>query len=1088
MLQIVTNCNNKMDKRGRIILSIAIISAILISIFYLCLVIANPENNWIIEDNKVYVDNNNIRISAAPHTLHESSYVYFNIISKVYEGNADLILGFDTPLVSPTKAELYKPELKTITNSYTCNSNFNYTTEPKHAWCYIQNNQTQELELIYEHDFETLDLEKKTIYWEKSYLQEWKDYTNTLTSTSYNFEGINEWHYIKNIPIQKNKEYLFRSLINIPRKSRFSPMPVDIKYWAAIKPSGETLQQAISNNHLYYLDPWVNSSGQDQDKGYLTTGLNIYYKIDEASGTTTEELIRSKNLTGLGGSRQTGLINKSYLENNEVRDSGYTLNSISNSDSEFSICSWHYRTGNLGVNNRIIGNDDSGGVSSNGEFAILASGDNNGNIINIALYDGAGLRQITPTTLLPINTWTMVCFTFDGTTSTLYYNTTSIGTVGAGSFDSSGEATNLHFFGRSEGSSYVSNLYYDEVGMWNRSLNTTEISDLYNNGAGITYEVIIDTTDPNVTIPEITPTSPTTNNNLNCNATLTDTQQTNLTANWTWYKNTILNLSGTTTEIQNGTNTLITTLSSGNTSKGENWTCGIIPYDEYNYGNQKNSTDAIILNAPPSIPIQLEPENGTGSAIYSTITFIWDNSTDADTDNPTITYDLEIYNESNMQTANLIYNKTNITEGSQNTSIAINLSDFTTKDDDYYWRVRANDSEDVSDWSPNWTFQYANWTITFNATDSVTGEQIVENTMEISCDNGFSVTDKNPYTAEDTFSPGTWTCTFSGFPDYYSKEQSFTADDDKVVNVTMSEKTYLTQEEHTWLEALYNCIIGQDCSLYNLLLEINSTVGNIWEHTKPTDESVVTLEDITNRVVNTTSNLTIDYNISIPIKAGYASGTYLPVRIGFWFLNESNTTCYSQGDKPTGVEESYCQPLIAETIGPMGGSVSFTVKLWPSLPAGNYSIKRIIDIDPNNIWINYGQEVVGTFMVTESIANPDINLEKTGEAMPSTSNNQQSSSDDSTSSSDSSSSRTIIREKEIIKLIPQDETRDKDNEDKDKETIKLGKPGITGGVIGANLLSGGSLIFIIIILCATFVIFLIITSRTILKIKSFSKT
>jgi hypothetical protein len=122
--------------------------------------------------------------------------------------------------------------------------------------------------------------------------------------------------------------------------------------------------------------------------------------------------------------------------------------------------------------------------------------------------------------------------------------------------------------------------------------------------------------------------------------------------------------------------------------------------------------------------------------------------------------------------------------------------------------------------------------------------------------------------------------------------------------------------------------------------------------------------------------------------------------------------------------------------------------------------------------------------VIESIISPDINLEKTGEAMPSTNNNQQSSTDDSTTSSGSKT--TIIREKEIIRLIPGDkESEDKTQED--KETIKLGKPGITGEVTGTGLFSGSSLIFIIIILCITFVIFLIVTSKTILKVKSFSR-
>ena len=94
---------------------------------------------------------------------------------------------------------------------------------------------------------------------------------------------------------------------------------------------------------------------------------------------------------------------------------------------------------------------------------------------------------------------------------------------------------------------------------------------------------------------------------------------------------------------------------------------------------------------------------------------------------------------------------------------------------------------------------------------------------------------------------------------------------------------------------------------------------------QPTDENVVLQRDVLIKEVNSTSNLTINYTVNIPIKAGYAMGTFLPVRIGYWFLDITNTTCFNQGDRPTGVSDPYCQPLMVEVIGPMGGNVSFLV-------------------------------------------------------------------------------------------------------------------------------------------------------------------
>ncbi len=216
--------------------------------------------------------------------------------------------------------------------------------------------------------------------------------------------------------------------------------------------------------------------------------------------------------------------------------------------------------------------------------------------------------------------------------------------------------------------------------------------------------------------------------------------------------------------------------------------------------------------------------------------------------------------------------------------------------------------------------------------------------------------------------------------------------------------------------------------------------------------------------------------MDIPIKAGYSLGAYLPVRIGYWFLDETNTTCYNQGDKPTGVEEPYCQPLIIDTLGPMGGSINFTVKLHPSLPAGDYSIKQMIDIDPNNIWINYGQDIIGSFTMLEGLSEYGISLEKTGENNPSTNNQQSSQQSSSSSSNNGGSTTTIIKEKEIIKETSKEDGQER-SDDKESDATSSG---ITGGAI-KDLLSGGNIVIILGILAGVFVIFII--SRTIINLK-----
>jgi len=764
---------------------------------------------------------------------------------------------------------------------------------------------------------------------------------------------------------------------------------------------------------------------------------------------------------------------------------------------------------------------------------------------------------------------------------------------------------------------------------------------------GINRTLMIDTIPPQTTIPIITPQNPTTNDNLQCYATLTDNIQTNLTAYWKWYKNGVNYLSGTTESITDGANSLITMLDAGNTTRGENWICEITPYDGINYGNVSNSTAVTILN---SAPFQNNPLLSTPSGknfSYENLTCYNQSTSDADKDivtniynwyknnqpwavlnipletsardysgnnnngtiygNPqfvtgivgkalsfdgvddyveipdsnsldlTNTITIESWIKGNPQDAMIldknsayrlwfpdgtgkfvlslyilgswtnIYSNTALSPGnwyhliavyngsnvklylngvedkSQSISGAIGTSseeitigkykygnyqfngtidevkvyhyaltpeqisaDYnleynkvvnqeTTGGDNYMCQITPNDGE-VDGTTLNSSVAEIKWAITFNVRDSYSNVSL--NGVTISCNyTGFNQLGDttNPY-GPYGFPDGNWECNLTKFG-YYTRTQSFLANEDKTVDVKLSEEKQLTVEEHTWLEAVYNCLYSGDCSLYNLLLEVNQTVGKIWEQTRPTDNSVITNENVTNKVVDSSHNLTIDYTVNIPLKAGYSLGAYLPMRIGFWFMNEANTTCYNQGDKPTGVEEPYCQPLIIETLGPMGGSVSFTVKLHPELSVGNYSIKRIIDIDPNNVWINYGQEAIGSFVMAESLSTYGIGVEKTGENNPSvssTSSQQQSSSQQSSGTSGGNSVTNVYSIYNVTNVIQKNKTKDNEEENTNKPT------GITGGII-RNLLPKGSLA--VIIEMSFGLIALYIISKTIIKLK-----
>lgn len=264
------------------------------SIFTLINKVGGGLQEWMIDGNAVYVDDANVYIRAEPHTLSRSGIVTFNLTSKVYEGNIDLMWGFDTDYAKPTKAELYHPYTTNTTKSFTCTGDyFNYTYVAKshpdnHYWCWVDTSDTvadangtvSKYTLANDGWFEWGDIPAKTAYWNVINQHDYKDVSDRFSSISYDYGGINKWYYVTDIPIQSNKNYQIRASVNVaPRLGSNSG-----KYWVCVKPSGESISQAVTNGHLYCLDPWWDTS-----YGYRS-------RIDTNSTTSTDII----NIT-LGG-------------------------------------------------------------------------------------------------------------------------------------------------------------------------------------------------------------------------------------------------------------------------------------------------------------------------------------------------------------------------------------------------------------------------------------------------------------------------------------------------------------------------------------------------------------------------------------------------------------------------------------------------------------------------------------------------------------------------------------------------------------------------------------------------------------------
>ena len=286
------------------------IIAVLVASLFIGLVpssVASPD--WIIDGDTVYTDDANVYLSATPHTITSWGWVYFNLTTKAYTGDIDVVWGFNLPTVKPTKAELYAPHWDNTTTNHeqffynvssfssspdTCdfgNSynplHYNVTYEICDSW----NETTFECEAykitssIVCFDSYTNESNDYTAYWHTNHPNWvlWKDITSSLTKVNYNHGGMNTWYPLKNIPVVAGKSYQVRAWVDI------SPSldKTEAKYWWAIKPSSETIPQAISNNHFYALDPWIDDPGWSYKKVINITGQSgagTYYQVNLSIG------------------------------------------------------------------------------------------------------------------------------------------------------------------------------------------------------------------------------------------------------------------------------------------------------------------------------------------------------------------------------------------------------------------------------------------------------------------------------------------------------------------------------------------------------------------------------------------------------------------------------------------------------------------------------------------------------------------------------------------------------------------------------------------------------------------------------------
>ena len=251
--------------------------------------------NWTIQNDTVFINDSKAYIATTPYNITGDVDIFIDIISKTYGGDLDLAIGVDKDNFKVSTGYVWKEWNETVEDSYTCDDYFNYTLSPKYFWCwkyYPENGTPEHYELIYNHSFDRGNISAKTAWWNVTEQhKEWMPLGDTF-KVNREYEGMDTWYIKKDIDVDAGREYNLKIDITPPKRKSG-------KYFVCLKPSAETISEAIAADHFYCLDPWYYSIDSEVTYeigyGYDTGWDNI---TDYNSSTNITVTASSLVLTG----------------------------------------------------------------------------------------------------------------------------------------------------------------------------------------------------------------------------------------------------------------------------------------------------------------------------------------------------------------------------------------------------------------------------------------------------------------------------------------------------------------------------------------------------------------------------------------------------------------------------------------------------------------------------------------------------------------------------------------------------------------------------------------------------------------------
>lgn len=240
--------------------------------------------------------------------------------------------------------------------------------------------------------------------------------------------------------------------------------------------------------------PVVNAATDVKNDANLPTSLVSYYELEESSGTRVDShgannLTDNNTVTSAAGKQGTAAVfvtaNTEFLSNTALDISGTTDKSLAfwvkigtapSSGTTYALFSDYQNVGN----NRAWG---------------MMYRNNGGTLqfYTITSDDGSSTLTGTINQTLTAGTWYHLAFLYDKSAGSIqvYVNGSSIGSITGQkvSIKNGTDPFRIGALGDGGGTAWHFDGSIDEFGLWDKLLSSTEVSDLYNSGTGIPYEV-----------------------------------------------------------------------------------------------------------------------------------------------------------------------------------------------------------------------------------------------------------------------------------------------------------------------------------------------------------------------------------------------------------------------------------------------------------------------------------------------------------------------------------------------------------------------------------------------------------------------